>query len=244
MIIHAHFNHVLHYKFLDSLVVRISACHVEGPGSIPGRGDCFSQLCEKLTPRGRICSCWRPLRSAVVGKESPDKSADLVALVRMAERSKALRSGRSPLLWAWVRIPLLTKIFFSFSDLGLVAPAMVGSYLWAVSVVVITSALHAEGREFEPRQNLSFNFLTPHIPGMFLDRQNHCKNGWDTEKICQGATRVELVTSRSAVECSATELYPRLVILLRKIEVNVRCASIDGVCCNLATLESALFSLY
>ena len=32
--------------------------------------------------------------------------------VRMAERSKALRSGRSPLLWAWVRIPLLA-IFFS-----------------------------------------------------------------------------------------------------------------------------------
>ena len=29
-------------------------------------------------------------------------------VVRMAERSKALRSGRSPLLWAWVRIPLLT----------------------------------------------------------------------------------------------------------------------------------------
>ena len=28
--------------------------------------------------------------------------------VRMAERSKALRSGRSLLLWAWVRIPLLT----------------------------------------------------------------------------------------------------------------------------------------
>ena len=32
-------------------------------------------------------------------------------LVRMAERSKALRSGRSPLLWAWVRIPLLTNSF-------------------------------------------------------------------------------------------------------------------------------------
>ena len=29
----------------------------------------------------------------------------------MAEWSKALRSGRSPLLWAWVRIPLLTNIF-------------------------------------------------------------------------------------------------------------------------------------
>ena len=29
------------YQFLDSLVVRISACHVEGPGSIPGRGENF-----------------------------------------------------------------------------------------------------------------------------------------------------------------------------------------------------------
>ena len=27
------------HQFLDSLVVRISACHVEGPGSIPGRGE-------------------------------------------------------------------------------------------------------------------------------------------------------------------------------------------------------------
>ena len=26
-------------SILDSLVVRISACHVEGPGSIPGRGE-------------------------------------------------------------------------------------------------------------------------------------------------------------------------------------------------------------
>ena len=41
MIIHAHFNHVLHYKFLDSLVVRISACHVEGLGSIPSWGEHF-----------------------------------------------------------------------------------------------------------------------------------------------------------------------------------------------------------
>ena len=32
----------------------------------------------------------------------------------MAEWSKALRSGRSPLLRAWVRIPLLTKIYFYF----------------------------------------------------------------------------------------------------------------------------------
>ena len=33
--------------------------------------------------------------------------------VRMAEWSKALRSGRSPLLWAWVQIPLLTITFLS-----------------------------------------------------------------------------------------------------------------------------------
>jgi hypothetical protein len=35
----------------------------------------------------------------------------LCVCVRMAEWSKALRSGRSPLLWAWVQIPLLTKTF-------------------------------------------------------------------------------------------------------------------------------------
>ena len=29
------------HQVLDSLVVRISACHVEGPGSIPGRGGFF-----------------------------------------------------------------------------------------------------------------------------------------------------------------------------------------------------------
>ena len=29
------------HQVLDSLVVRISACHVEGPGSIPGRGETF-----------------------------------------------------------------------------------------------------------------------------------------------------------------------------------------------------------
>ena len=33
--------------------------------------------------------------------------------VRMAEWSKALRSGRSPLLWARVRIPLLTNLLLS-----------------------------------------------------------------------------------------------------------------------------------
>ena len=34
------------HRFLDSLVVRISACHVEGPGSIPGRGGFFFQTCD------------------------------------------------------------------------------------------------------------------------------------------------------------------------------------------------------
>ena len=36
-----HYEIVQVIQFLDSLVVRISACHVEGPGSIPGRGVIF-----------------------------------------------------------------------------------------------------------------------------------------------------------------------------------------------------------
>ena len=39
------------------------------------------------------------------------------------------------------------------------------------------------------------------------------------------------MTSRSAVECSATELYPRLMGTRSTIEVNARWASIDGECC-------------
>ena len=35
-----------------------------------------------------------------------------LSTVRMAERSKALRSGRSPVFRAWVRIPLLTHFLF------------------------------------------------------------------------------------------------------------------------------------
>src|SRR6218665_524233 len=34
----------------------------------------------------------------------------------MAERSKALRSDRSPVHWAWVQIPLLTKFIFCNYD--------------------------------------------------------------------------------------------------------------------------------
>ena len=40
------------YRFLDSLVVRISACHVEGPGSIPGRGEIFSLLTKSFVAPG------------------------------------------------------------------------------------------------------------------------------------------------------------------------------------------------
>ena len=39
------------HQFLDSLVVRISACHVEGPGSIPGRGEFFPHMCD-ICPQG------------------------------------------------------------------------------------------------------------------------------------------------------------------------------------------------
>ena len=36
------YSHLL--IILDSLVVRISACHVEGPGSIPGRGEIIFEV--------------------------------------------------------------------------------------------------------------------------------------------------------------------------------------------------------
>ena len=39
---------VAHMSVLDSLVVRISACHVEGPGSIPGRGVFFLEFYAKI----------------------------------------------------------------------------------------------------------------------------------------------------------------------------------------------------
>ena len=47
------------HRFLVSLVVRISACHVEGPGSIPGRGGSFwwdhlEQQCCNKNPSSRI----------------------------------------------------------------------------------------------------------------------------------------------------------------------------------------------
>lgn len=49
------------------------------------------------------------LGSSVGVVVSGEKGCEWGDGVRMAERSKALRSGRSPLLWAWVQIPLLTK---------------------------------------------------------------------------------------------------------------------------------------
>ena len=42
----------------------------------------------------------------------------------MAEWSKALRSGRSPLLWAWVRIPLLTKNIFDAQTFISIVPIL------------------------------------------------------------------------------------------------------------------------
>ena len=40
------------------------------------------------------------------------KKAFITKKVRMAERSKALRLGRSRVLPAWVRVPLLTQTFW------------------------------------------------------------------------------------------------------------------------------------
>ena len=61
-----------------------------------------------------------------------------------------------------------------------------------------------------------------------------CSNNIPTLK--EGATRVELVTSRSAVECSATELYPQMQIVwlsspytldnIEMVTVHAKCKSI------------------
>ena len=61
-------------------------------------------------------------------EQSPDTVSSLniseelfrIYQVRMAEWSKALRSGRSPLLRAWVQIPLLTKIFYLFLSISFI----------------------------------------------------------------------------------------------------------------------------
>ena len=89
-------------KFPGSLVVRIPRSHRGGRGSIPRLGKLFfSPPGNRFTIRYDIfkviylCNC-------------------LLRYVRMAEWSKALRSGRSPLLWAWVRIPLLTNVFLDY----------------------------------------------------------------------------------------------------------------------------------
>ena len=63
---------------------------------------------------GMATGCWSLLGQAFVPQNLSASEAFPLALVqevRMAEWSKALRSGRSPLLWAWVRIPLLTDRF-------------------------------------------------------------------------------------------------------------------------------------
>ncbi|GFU66976.1 hypothetical protein TNCV_4327191 [Trichonephila clavipes] len=59
----------------------------------------------------------------------------------MAERSKALRSGRSPLVWAWVRIPHLTMYFFqSFFE---VKNFMQGKAILRVRMVEWSKALRS-----------------------------------------------------------------------------------------------------
>ena len=60
--------------------------------------------------------------------------------------------------------------------------------------------------------SILFNFL---LLSWFIFSGEFCSSEANTEKTlknCQGATGVEPVTSRSAVECSTTELYPRRLL--------------------------------
>ena len=84
---------VIHEGGLAQMVER-SLSMREVPGSIPGSSTFFSYI-----------TFWNFIFILMHFISS--------LYVRMAERSKALRSGRSPLLWAWVRIPLLT-FFISY----------------------------------------------------------------------------------------------------------------------------------
>jgi hypothetical protein len=49
-----------YHQFLDSLVVRISACHVEGPGSIPGRGGFLLRFHSLALKHQRAAKCLAP----------------------------------------------------------------------------------------------------------------------------------------------------------------------------------------
>ncbi|KAK4298194.1 hypothetical protein Pmani_029435 [Petrolisthes manimaculis] len=53
----------------------------------------------------------------------------------MAERSKALRSGRSPVFRAWVRIPLLTELVSPPTT----SQEIVGRVTWLCVVLMSTS---------------------------------------------------------------------------------------------------------
>ena len=96
----------------DRLVVRTLRCGRSNPGSNPGHGIFFLQ--DRLIHWTLVDHFVCPT-SLSQGRNTSTHSCH-VYRVRMAERSKALRSGRSPLLWAWVRIPLLTLHHFFFAS--------------------------------------------------------------------------------------------------------------------------------
>ena len=71
----------------------------------------------------------------------------------MAEWSKALRSGRSPLLWAWVRIPLLTKPFC----------------FWCISMESRVAQWKRAGPITQRSVDRNYALLTIFIPATFME---------------------------------------------------------------------------
>ena len=69
------------HQVLDSLVVSISACHVEGPGSIPGRGEHF--LCKWGGSSECVGNMWPKKTLAIRGIEP-------VTFALLARRSNQL----------------------------------------------------------------------------------------------------------------------------------------------------------
>ena len=127
-------------------------------------------------------------------------SYDRQYIVRMAEWSKALRSGRSPLLWAWVRIPLLTNIFPHKSDSFLDNWAL-SSKLWGFTLPRLGTTRVSE--EFVLTVQCEQFFFCKARPVNVVILENVRQFSW-----CSGY-HICLTHRRSPVRSRAKTCFPR-----------------------------------
>ena len=104
------------HRFLDSLVVRISACHVEGPGSIPGRGEIFSFSTKSFSLSFSInkklcCSRWgsnsQPRHNSltVILSNHDDRRLAYSSQIQFLSKTlKIITNIETATLWFWKKI--------------------------------------------------------------------------------------------------------------------------------------------